>query len=130
MTMRVVEPAFPTVESQLCFALYSTLHAVGRIYAEILPDLDLTYPQYLVMLVLWEQDGVSVKEIGRRLHLDSGTLTPLLRRLEAAGLLVRERSPSDERQRRIALTPKGAGLKEAARTVPERLRRRHGPITA
>lgn len=107
------------LESQLCFALYSTLHAVGKTYATLLPDLSLTYPQYLVMLVLWEADGLGVKQIGERLFLDSGTLTPLLKRLEAAGLLTRQRDSADERQVRINLTPRGAALKAKARCLPE-----------
>ena len=106
------------LESQLCFALYSTMNAVSRNYAPLLAALDLTYSQYLAMLVLWEDDGVTVSEIGRRLYLDSGTLTPLLKRLEAAGLVVRRRDPGDERQVRIALTPAGQALREKARGLP------------
>src|SRR5947209_18661544 len=84
--------------NQLCFAVYSTAHAFNRFYKPLLDRLGLTYPQYLVMLVLWEEDGMSVKAIGERLFLDSGTLTPLLKRLEAAGLAKRTRSSEDERQ--------------------------------
>jgi MarR family transcriptional regulator, organic hydroperoxide resistance regulator len=105
--------------NQLCFAVYSTAHAFNRFYKPLLDRLGLTYPQYLVMLVLWEQDGVPVKEIGERLFLDSGTLTPLLKRLEAAGLVKRTRSTEDERQVLIALTPQGQALKEKARNVPQ-----------
>ena len=105
--------------NQLCFAVYSTAHAFNRLYKPLLDPLGLTYPQYLVMLVLWEQDGVAVKEIGERLYLDSGTLTPLLKRMEAAGLVKRTRSTEDERQVLIALTPQGQALKEKARTVPQ-----------
>ena len=94
--------------NQLCFAVYSTAHAFNRAYKPLLDRLGLTYPQYLVMLVLWERDGVPVKDIGERLLLDSGTLTPLLKRLEAAELVKRTRSTEDERQVLIALTP-GAG---------------------
>ena len=79
------------LSQQLCFALYATTHAFNRAYRPLLAPLDLTYPQYLVMLVLWEADDLTVKEIGARLQLDSGTLTPLLKRLEAAGLVQRER---------------------------------------
>jgi MarR family transcriptional regulator, organic hydroperoxide resistance regulator len=104
--------------NQLCFAVYSTAHAFNRFYKPLLDRLGLTYPQYLVMLVLWEQDGVSVKEIGERLFLDSGTLTPLLKRMETAGLLKRTRSREDERQVIVALTPQGEGLKEKARSLP------------
>ena len=105
--------------NQLCFAVYSTAHAFNRFYKPLLDRLGLTYPQYLVMLVLWEQDGVAVKEIGERLYLDSGTLTPLLKRLEAAGFVKRTRSTEDERQVLVALTPQGQALKEKARTVPQ-----------
>jgi DNA-binding MarR family transcriptional regulator len=104
--------------NQLCFAVYSTAHAFNRVYKPLLDALGLTYPQYLVMLTLWEQDGVTVGEIGERLFLDSGTLTPLLKRLEAAGLLRRDRDPADERQVRVGLTPAGQGLRDKARAVP------------
>src|SRR5689334_6592618 len=104
--------------NQLCFAVYSTAHAFNRFYKPLLDRLGLTYPQYLVMLVLWEQDGMSVKEIGERLFLDSGTLTPLLKRLEAAGLVKRTRSTEDERQVIVALTAQGEALKEKARSLP------------
>jgi DNA-binding MarR family transcriptional regulator len=104
--------------NQLCFAVYSTAHAFNRFYKPLLDKLGLTYPQYLVMLVLWEQDGLPVKEIGQRLFLDSGTLTPLLKRLEAAGLLKRTRSKEDERQVIVALTAQGEALKEKARRLP------------
>jgi DNA-binding MarR family transcriptional regulator len=104
--------------NQLCFAVYSTAHAFNRFYKPLLDKLGLTYPQYLVMLVLWEDDGLQVKEIGERLFLDSGTLTPLLKRLEAAGLVKRTRSKEDERQVIVALTPQGEALKEKARSLP------------
>ena len=104
--------------NQLCFAVYSTAHAFNRFYKPLLERLGLTYPQYLVMLVLWEEDGLPVKEIGERLFLDSGTLTPLLKRMEAAGLLKRTRSTADERQVIVALTAQGAALKENARSLP------------
>src|SRR6202140_4412432 len=103
--------------NQLCFAIYSTAHAFNRVYKPLLDRLGLTYPQYLVMLVLWERDGVPVKEIGERLFLDSGTLTPLLKRLEAAGLIKRTRSTEDERQVLIALTSQGQALREKATAV-------------
>jgi MarR family transcriptional regulator, organic hydroperoxide resistance regulator len=105
--------------NQLCFAVYSTAHAFNRAYKPLLDRLGLTYPQYIVMLVLWERDGVPVKHIGERLLLDSGTLTPLLKRLEAAELVKRTRSTEDERQVLIALTPRGQALKEKARAVPQ-----------
>jgi len=106
------------LDNQICFAVYSTAHAFNRVYKPLLDRLSLTYPQYLVMLVLWERDGVPVKDIGERLHLDSGTLTPLLKRLETAGLIKRTRSSEDERQVLIALTPQGQALREKARAVP------------
>jgi DNA-binding MarR family transcriptional regulator len=105
--------------NQICFAVYSTAHAFNRVYKPLLDRLGLTYPQYLVMLVLWERDGVAVKDIGDRLFLDSGTLTPLLKRLEAAGLVRRTRSADDERQVLISLTAQGQALKEKARAVPQ-----------
>jgi DNA-binding MarR family transcriptional regulator len=104
--------------NQICFAVYSTAHAFNRVYKPLLDRLGLTYPQYLVMLALWERDGVPVKDIGERLFLDSGTLTPLLKRLEAAQLVKRTRSTEDERQVMIALTPEGHALREKARAVP------------
>ena len=107
------------LDNQLCFAVYSTAHAFNRVYKPLLDKLGLTYPQYLVMLVLWERDGVPVKDIGERLFLDSGTLTPLLKRLEAAELIKRTRNTEDERQVLIALTPRGQALKEKARAVPQ-----------
>ena len=107
------------LDNQICFAIYSTAHAFNRVYKPLLDRLGLTYPQYLVMLVLWERDDVPVKDIGERLFLDSGTLTPLLKRLEAADLIKRTRSTEDERQVLIALTSKGQALREKARTVPQ-----------
>ena len=106
------------LDNQICFAVYSAAHAFNRVYKPLLDRLGLTYPQYLVMLVLWQRDGVPVKEIGERLHLDSGTLTPLLKRLEQAGLVKRTRSTEDERQVLIRLTAQGNGLKDKARAVP------------
>jgi DNA-binding MarR family transcriptional regulator len=106
------------LDNQICFAVYSAAHAFNRVYKPLLDRLGLTYPQYLVMLVLWERDGVPLKDIGERLFLDSGTLTPLLKRLEAAGLVKRTRSTEDERQVKIALTAQGQALKEKARSVP------------
>jgi DNA-binding MarR family transcriptional regulator len=116
----------PRVDQQLCFALYSTLHAAHKVYAPLLAAIGLTYPQYLVMLVLWEADDVTVKAIGERLHLDSGTLTPLLKRLEASGLLARARDPKDERQVRIKLTEKGRDMRRQARPIPEQMARAMG----
>src|ERR1700759_2151426 len=107
------------LDNQICFAVYSAAHAFNRVYKPLLDRLGLTYPQYLVMLVLWERDGVPVKDIGERLFLDSGTLTPLLKRLEAAELIKRTRSTEDERQLMIALTAKGEALREKARALPQ-----------
>jgi len=109
------------LDNQLCFAVYSTAHAFNRVYKPLLDRLGLTYPQYLVMLVLWERDGVPVKDIGERLLLDSGTLTPLLKRLESAGLGHRQRDPEDERRVVIDLKAAGRQLKARARAVPEAL---------
>lgn len=106
------------LENQFCFALYSASHAMTKTYKPLLDRLGLTYPQYLVMLVLWEQDGVLVKDIGARLFLDSGTLTPLLKRLETGGLLARNRDPHDERQVRISLSPAGRALRQQAQDIP------------
>ena len=103
--------------NQLCFAVYAAGHAFNSAYKKLLAPLGLTYPQYLVMLVLWERDGVAVKEIGERLYLDSGTLTPLLKRLEQAGMIRRTRSREDERQVLIDLTSQGRALKDKARAV-------------
>jgi DNA-binding MarR family transcriptional regulator len=107
------------LDNQICFAVYSAAHAFNRVYKPLLERLGLTYPQYLVMLVLWERDGVPLKDVGERLFLDSGTLTPLLKRLEAAEFVKRTRSTADERQVLIALTPQGLALKEKARAVPQ-----------
>ena len=109
------------LSNQMCFAVYSTAHALNRVYKPLLDPLGLTYPQYLVMLVLWEADGLTVKQIGERLRLDSGTLTPLLKRLQAAGLVHRERDTRDERQVRIGLTDRGQALREKAESVPLRM---------
>jgi DNA-binding MarR family transcriptional regulator len=119
MARKVAADQLLRLDNQICFAVYSAAHAFNRVYKPLLDRLGLTYPQYLVMLSLWERDGVPVKDIGERLFLDSGTLTPLLKRLETAGLVKRTRSTEDERQVLIALTPQGQALKEKARTVPQ-----------
>ena len=106
------------LDNQLCFALYSASLAMTRLYKPLLDELGLTYPQYLAMLVLWEQDGVMVSELGDRLSLDSGTLTPLLKRLEAAGLVVRIRDVQDERRVHVTLTAAGRKLKARAARIP------------
>ena len=113
--------ATPRLDEQLCFALYSTMLAMNKVYRKLLPELGLTYPQYLVMLVLWEQDAVTVSAIGERLFLDSATLTPLLKRLESAGLIRRTRAPQDERQVIVSLTDTGRALQEKAPAVYERI---------
>ncbi|EOL8987573.1 MarR family winged helix-turn-helix transcriptional regulator [Cronobacter dublinensis] len=107
-----------SLDNQLCFALYSTNLALHKIYRQLLTPLGLTYPQYLVMMVLWEQDEVTVSEIGERLYLDSATLTPLLKRMETAGLLMRQRSRQDERQVIVTLTDAGRELKAKASEIP------------
>jgi DNA-binding MarR family transcriptional regulator len=109
------------LESQLCFALYSSSLAMTKLYKPLLEPLGLTYPQYLVLLVLWEQDGVAVGALGERLFLDSGTLTPLLKRLESAGLVRRERSVDDERRVLVHLTDEGRALRARARGIPRAL---------
>lgn len=106
------------LDHQLCFALYSSSLAMTRLYKPLLEPLGLTYPQYLVMLVLWEGDGVTVSQLGERLALDSGTLTPLLKRLEAQGLVQRLRDSADERRVLLQLTAAGRALKAQARAVP------------
>ncbi|MQY22440.1 MarR family winged helix-turn-helix transcriptional regulator [Nocardia macrotermitis] len=106
------------LDDQLCFALYAASRAVTQRYRPLLEDLGLTYPQYLVLLVLWEHDTVPVKDIGAALQLDYGTLTPLVKRLETAGFVRRDRDPADERTVRVSLTPHGADLRERARHVP------------
>lgn len=106
------------LDHQLCFALYSASLAMTKLYKPLLADLGLTYPQYLALLALWERDGQQVSELGERLFLDSGTLTPLLKRMESAGLVRRTRSSEDERRVHIHLTPEGRALKGRAATVP------------
>ncbi len=105
------------LERQLCFAVYSTAHAFTRAYKPILDRIGLTYPQYLVMLVLWEKAELPVKSIGEKLDLDSGTLSPLLKRLEQSGLLTRLRDPTDERQVIVSLTPKGHEMRAEIDTI-------------
>ena len=106
------------LDNQLCFALYSTSLAMTKLYKPLLDELGLTYPQYLAMLVLWERDGLMVSELGERLFLDSGTLTPLLKRLESAGLIARIRALDDERRVHIMLTAAGRNLKAKAQKIP------------
>ena len=109
------------VDKQLCFSIYKLSNAIIRSYRPLLKTLDLTYLQYIVMMVLWEHEQVTVKEIGEKLTLDSGTLTPLLKRLDAKGLISRTRCTNDERVRNICLTAEGVKLRELALTVPEKM---------
>ena len=106
------------LSNQLCFPLYATSKELVRRYKPYLDELDLTYTQYITMMVLWEHDHVSVKELGEAVRLDSGTLTPLLKKLEAHGLVTRERSQQDERQLVVELTDAGRALKRRAGAVP------------
>jgi DNA-binding MarR family transcriptional regulator len=114
------------LDRQLCFALYDASRSVVRAYGPLLGELGLTYPQYLTMLVLWESDPVSVGELGQRLHLDSGTLTPLIKRLELNGHVVRRRDPQDERRVLVELTDQGRALRDRAADVPARVFDRYG----
>ncbi|HEY1350109.1 MAG TPA: MarR family transcriptional regulator [Ktedonobacteraceae bacterium] len=108
------------LENQLCFALYEASRATIDIYRPLLEGLGITYPQYLVLLILWERGMCSLKEIGTLLHLDSGTLSPLLKRLEASGLILRRRRPADERIVDISLTENGQALQQRASSIPEK----------
>ncbi|MFH9082763.1 MarR family winged helix-turn-helix transcriptional regulator [Streptomyces sp. NPDC017673] len=109
------------LDRQICFSLHAASRAFNSVYRVILKDLGLTYPQYLVMLVLWEQGDLPVKRLGEQLRLDSGTLSPLVKRLEGAGLVRRERSAEDERSVRVHLTEEGTALRERALEVPRRI---------
>ena len=111
----------PRLDRQVCFALYSASRAATAVYRPVLDELGLTYPQYLVMLVLWENEPRGVKELGEELGLDSGTLSPLLKRLETLGLVERRRSGEDERRVAIHLTPAGRSLSGPAGAIPQRL---------
>ena len=113
------DPAWLQLDRQLCFALYSASLAMTKLYKPLLQPLGLTYPQYLAMLVLWERDGIVVSELGQRLMLDSGTLTPLLKRLQSAGLITRQRRQQDEREVDIRLTDAGLALRDKASGIPE-----------
>ena len=110
------------LDNQVCFPLYSAANAMIRAYRPVLDAIDLTYPQYLVMLALWQYPRLTVTELGTKLRLDSGTLTPLLKRLEAKELVSRTRSSEDERVRIISLTERGTALKKQAQSIPESLR--------
>ncbi|MBX3509242.1 MAG: MarR family transcriptional regulator [Parvibaculum sp.] len=120
--MPMTKPDDPlSLDNQLCFALYSSSLLMTKLYKPLLDEIGLTYPQYLAMLALWEEDGVTVSRLGHRLYLDSGTLTPLLKRLEKAGLIERERNAEDERQVLIRLTPGGRALKRQAAAIPRKV---------
>lgn len=106
------------LDRQVCFALYSASRSLTALYRPLLGRLGLTYPQYLVMLVLWERGDVTVKRLGEALMLDSGTLSPLLKRLESAGLVTRRRDPGDERSVVVALTPSGSSMRQQASSIP------------
>jgi MarR family transcriptional regulator, organic hydroperoxide resistance regulator len=106
------------LDNQLCFAIYACSREMNRLYRPLLDELNITYPQYLVLLVLWEKDEATVKQLGESLYLDSGTLTPLLKRMEGAGLITRERSSEDERKVVISLTEAGKQLKSKACNLP------------
>ncbi|MBD8064034.1 MarR family transcriptional regulator [Devosia sp. PTR5] len=108
----------PTIDKMLCFAVYSASHAFTRFYKPRLDALDLTYPQYLAFLVLWEKDNLTVKALGEKLFLDSGTITPLIKRLEGRGLVTRHRDDEDERQVRLRLTDAGRALEKQAMAIP------------
>lgn len=114
-------PELLKLDNQLCFSIYAASRAITRVYRPILEPYGLTYPQYLVLLILWERDGPSVNEIGRRLYLDSGTLTPLLKRMEQAGFLQRRRAVSDERKVEVWLGDRGRELQQVALRIPETL---------
>jgi DNA-binding MarR family transcriptional regulator len=109
------------LDNQICFSLYSAANAVVRAYRPFLDELNLTYLQYIVLMVLWEESSLNVKELGQRLGLDSGTLTPLLKRLESKGLVDRRRSETDERARIITITAEGTALKGRAREIPQQM---------
>lgn len=106
------------LDRQLCFLLYASSKSMIQAYKPLLSKLNLTYPQYLVMMVLWEEDYISLKHLGQRLYLDSGTLTPMLKRMQTQGLITRERHAQDEREIQICLTQSGAELKEKAKDIP------------
>jgi DNA-binding MarR family transcriptional regulator len=109
------------LDNQLCFAFYTCSREIIRQYKPYLDKLGITYTQYVTMLVLWESPKISVKGLGDKLYLDSGTLTPLLKRLEASGLIIRERDAMDERSVIISLTPKGKDIKKSASEIPEKI---------
>jgi MarR family transcriptional regulator, organic hydroperoxide resistance regulator len=120
--MAAVQP----LDNQLCFSLYAASMAINRTYKPLLDELGITFPQYLVLHALWEQDGRTVGAIAERLALESSTVTPLVKRLEAAGFVVRERNPGDERQVQVQLTNRGWGLREQCGCLTEEVMKRSG----
>ena len=117
----VIASATPLLDEQICFALYNASRALTARYRDLLEPMGLTYPQYLVLLVLWESGTATVSQIGERLHLESGTLSPLLRRLDAGGTIRRTRMPHDERSVQVSLTERGDRLRAEAAGIPEQL---------
>lgn len=109
------------LENQICFKIYSAEREITKLYRTLLEELDVTYPQYLVLLVLWEKESLTVKELGQKLFLDSGTLSPMLKRMEGNNLIERRRSLEDERTVNISLTKKGEDLREKAQCIPSKL---------
>lgn len=120
-TLSISADPIPVLDEQICFALYSASRAITARYRDLLDPLGLTYPQYLVLSVLWHVEPVTVTYLGERLHLDSGTLSPLLRRMEAAGLLTRKRPPNDERSVQVSLTEAGSALRHEARGITDQI---------
>ncbi|MFC6633470.1 MarR family winged helix-turn-helix transcriptional regulator [Microbulbifer taiwanensis] len=114
------------LDNQLCFSLYSTSLAISKMYKPLLEKLGLTYPQYLMMLVLWEEDGITATELGRRLGQDKGALSPVIKRLEAQGLIDRRRDPGDERRVHLQLTATGKSMQRQAHTIPSQVLRATG----
>jgi DNA-binding MarR family transcriptional regulator len=112
-------PTPPRLDQHLCFLIYNTSLKMTQVYKPLLSALNLTYPQYLVMVVLWEEEGLGIKDVAQRLHQDSGSVTPVVKRLEAEGYLIRDRDPRDERNRVLTLTPAGQALRAAAIKVSE-----------
>lgn len=110
------------IDNQLCFPLYAVSHKITKRYKPYLDEIGLTYTQYITMMVLWDKQTVNVKELGDVLHLDSGTLTPLLKRMQSKGLVERQRSKSDERSVIITLTPEGNALQEKAKDIPAKMK--------
>ncbi|MDQ0242905.1 DNA-binding MarR family transcriptional regulator [Bacillus fengqiuensis] len=113
------EEQYLKLENQLCFAVYACSKEITKLYREHLEEMNLTFPQYLVMLVLWEKDERTVSDLGEKLYLDSGTLTPMLKRMEQTGLVQRVRLKEDERKVAISLTEKGKALKKQAACIPK-----------